>query len=602
MQQLGPFRLENPYQTPIRRAMLGLFQPALEKTLGFGTLNRLYVCTQENRRPVPFAEKALEALNVSVNLPPEGLARIPASGPLIVVSNHPFGGLEGLVLEALLRRVRSDVKLLANYLLGLIPDLRPSLLMVDPFNRPDSVRRNVAAVKAAIEWVRQGHALGVFPAGEVSHLDLRQGAVVDPPWITTAARIAQRSGTSVLPMFFEGQNSPMFQLLGLIHPRLRTVLLPRELLRRRHSRVTVRVGRIIPPVKIGRFDNAQELTDYLRVRTYVLKGREHPARGHPPERLTKRPSHPQAEPARPGPKETLAAELHRLPEEQLLTTSGQFAVHYFRAGQGPNLLREIGRLREIAFRAVGEGTGKALDLDRFDQHYFHLVVWNRQAGEVVGSYRAGPTDEILPKMGKAGLYTSTLFSYRTRLLEQIGPALELGRSFVRPEYQRSHSPLMLLWRGIGTYVVRHPRYRMLFGPVSISNEYQSLSKQLLVAFLRQNRYLPELAQLIRPRTPPRLGPIREWSEQATSIVVRNLQEVNELIAQIEADFKTMPVLLRQYLKLNGMLLGFNLDSDFGDVLDALMLVDLTRVDRAILLRYMGKEGMASFLAHHGIKG
>jgi putative hemolysin len=275
------------------------------------------------------------------------------------------------------------------------------------------------------------------------------------------------------------------------------------------------------------------------------------------------------------------------------------AVYYARSRQIPSLLREIGRLREISFREVGEGSGKARDLDRFDEYYLHLFVWDHDQQRLVGAYRLGRTDSILRRHGIEGLYTSTLFRFGADLLGQVGPCIEMGRSFVRTEYQKQFTPLMLLWTGIAHYAAAHPRYRCLFGPVSISNDYHSVSKQLLVSFLRTNRFLPDLARMVAPRHPPGSA-LR--SDQDTTLVatcVHRIEDVDELVREVEMDRRNMPVLLRQYLRLNGKLLGFNIDPQFGDVLDGLILVDLTQVERAILQRYMGRENVAKFLTHHG---
>jgi putative hemolysin len=297
------------------------------------------------------------------------------------------------------------------------------------------------------------------------------------------------------------------------------------------------------------------------------------------------------------PKTLLKAEVDALPAEQRLVESGQFLVQYARARQIPWCLQEIGRLRELSFRAAGEGTGRASDIDLFDAYYLHLFVWDTQAGAIVGAYRMGLADEILERYGKRGLYTHSLFKYGARLLEPLNPAIELGRSFVRMEYQRSFSALLLLWRGIGRFVLRSPRYAVLFGPVSISNSYAPLSRQLMVEYLKTNNTEAELARHVRARRPFR----RQQSRLLDEVEFANLKDIEDLshlIARIEGDNKGVPILLRQYLKLGGRLLGFNADHRFSDALDGLIMVDLRASDPRVLSRYMGGEGAATFLARH----
>jgi hypothetical protein len=294
----------------------------------------------------------------------------------------------------------------------------------------------------------------------------------------------------------------------------------------------------------------------------------------------------------------MAAEIRALDDGDRLLTSGDFTVCMAPAFKLTHTLREIGRLREIAFRAVGEGSGHDRDIDRFDAHYHHLIVWNHQRSEVVGAYRIGRTDEILARLGQDGLYTSTLFRYDERLLDDLGPALELGRAFVRREYQRDYSPLLLLWKGIGTFVARNPQYRRLFGTVSISADYQSLSQQILAGFLYATSFRPDLAARIHPRNPPPFLRAGRGAPSCLGSVARTVADVGALVAEIESDGKGVPVLLRQYLKLNARLLGFNVDPMFGGVLDGLMMVDLLDVDPGLLTRYLGRGGARDFLAFH----
>jgi len=292
----------------------------------------------------------------------------------------------------------------------------------------------------------------------------------------------------------------------------------------------------------------------------------------------------------------IAREIARLPSESLLVESGGFQVFCADAVQIPGTLHEIGRLREVTYRAIGEGTGRTLDLDRFDRHYRHLFLWDRGKRQVAGAYRLAQTDEIIAADGVEGLYTRTLFRYEARLFDCIGaPALELGRSFVAAAYQKNYSALLLLWKGIGEFVGRHPKYRFLFGPVSISARYSDSSHRLLMEFLRRNHLAADLAALVDAVNPKR----QTAPPHASTRVPQTIDEVNRLVATAEGDGHGVPVLLRQYLKLNARLLGFNVDPGFGDALDALMIVDLTRVDRAILSRYLGRAGAAAFLRFHG---
>ena len=349
----------------------------------------------------------------------------------------------------------------------------------------------------------------------------------------------------------------------------------------------MRIGNVISSKKLQAYTDDTSLIHYLRHRTYLLQGRERkssPVVGS----VT-----PVVAPVSPA---LLAAEIAALPAEQTLVESGELAVVLARAQEVPHALREIGRLREVTFRAAGEGTGAEIDLDAFDAHYLHLFIWNREKREIVGAYRLGPSDEIVKKHGKNGLYTSRLFAYKRGFLERIQPALEMGRSFVRVEYQRSYAPLLLLWKGIGAFIVKNPKYKVLFGPVSISNDYNPKSRQLIVSFLKAYNQAPELTPLVRARSPfkhkPRkLSGASPWERDAAW----DIDDLSAVIADMETDQKGVPILLKQYLKLGGKLVGFNVDAQFANALDGLIVVDLTRTDPRVLERYMGKSGAAEFL-------
>ena len=560
---------------------------ALEKMFLLNRFEEVYQQIRSTPSDVNFFQRVLEALNVRTLVDDCDLARIPKEGPVVAVANHPFGLIEGMIAGAVLASVRPDVKILTNSLLSGFVEARGSIIPVDPFGGADATRSNLRGMKETLSWLKSGNMLVVFPAGEVAHLDLKQRGITDPPWSPTIARIIRSTGAAVAPMYFNGVNSALFQVFSLLHPRLRTALLLHEFFNKQDTALEMRIGNVISSKKLQAYTDDTSLIHYLRHRTYLLQGRERkssPLVGS----VT-----PVVAPVSPA---LLAAEIAALPAEQTLVESGELAVVLARAQEVPHALREIGRLREVTFRAAGEGTGAEIDLDAFDAHYLHLFIWNREKREIVGAYRLGPSDEIVKKHGKNGLYTSRLFAYKRGFLERIQPALEMGRSFVRVEYQRSYAPLLLLWKGIGAFIVKNPKYKVLFGPVSISNDYNPKSRQLIVSFLKAYNQAPELTPLVRARSPfkhkPRkLSGASPWERDAAW----DIDDLSAVIADMETDQKGVPILLKQYLKLGGKLVGFNVDAQFANALDGLIVVDLTRTDPRVLERYMGKSGAAEFL-------
>lgn len=613
--QMAAPTVETPFKFAAAGARVGPFRrlaiSTAEHVLAFPEMSRIYRAAHGLPAERGFNERILDVMNIRWSVSEGDLARIPRQGPLVVVANHPFGGLEGMVLSALLKALRPDAKLLANYMLGRIQELRDLFIFVDPFGGESAARKNIAGMKEAIRWVKTGGLLGIFPAGEVAHLTWGSRCVTDPPWSETVARLVQQTGAPVLPVFFEGRNGAFFQAAGLIHPRLRTVLLPRELVGKQSKTIGIRIGNVIPPERIAQFDSAADLTTYLRLRTYILKGRTSEttaaksgaglsATEEYSIAATRRlPAPPPSAPIVAAvPPEKLVDEIAQIPAPQCYFASGDYQVFVTEAARIPATLREIGRLRELTFREVGEGTGREIDLDRFDDHYMHLFVWNRTRREIVGAYRLGLSDVILNDRGVDGFYTRTLFKYDERLPKQIGPSLEAGRSFVTAAYQKSHSALSMLWKGMGRFIAANPKYRCIFGPVSISDRYHSMTKQLLMAFLGTADHQADLHKLVRPTNPPRWGKFRDCDAGALSTIVRSVEDVDELVNEIELDRRGMPVLLRQYLNLKAKLLGFNIDPDFGDVLDGLVLIDLTKIDKTIRDFYFGRAGAEGFMRFH----
>ena len=537
-----------------------------------------------------FVRRLLDDLEVRINVAPSDMEKIPATGAVVALSNHPFGILDGVMLADLLTRARPDVRILTNQLLGALPELAPLCFFIDPFDRPESRVANGRALKQAIAHLRSGGLLLMFPAGEVSHFDLKKRAICDPEWNRTAARLIRISRAKSLPILINGANGIPFQMLGMVHPRLRTAALPAEMLNKRGKSVEIRIGGTIDPARIEAIPDDAEATKYLRLRVELLARRGLSAVGHASVEAL-----PVAEAI---PAERLAGEIAALPVECLLAETREFAVYIAGAARIPLALEEMGRLREVTFRAAGEGTGEPVDLDRFDAHYLHLFLWNKGKSEIVGAYRLGDVPALVARFGLKGLYTESLFKFNARFVRQLGPALELGRSFIRPEYQRQFAPLLLLWKGIGTWVARHPRYSMLIGAVSVSNQYSPASRELIARYFEKQGASEEWRGAVKARRPLRGNLVQKWETAALCSLLPDVEDLSAPIADLEPDGKGIPILVKQYVKLGGKLLAFSVDPQFGNTLDGFVMVDLTRTSPEILGRYMGKDEAATFLAWH----
>lgn len=521
------------------------------------------------------------------------MARVPRQGPLVVVANHPHGLADGVVAMDFLLRIRPDTLVVGNRWLGRIQGIRPWLVEVNPFAPGAADHGNIAGTRRILAHLKAGGCILVFPAGEVSSFHLRHRQTRDALWSPQVVRLARRAGAAVLPLHLSGGNSRLFHAFGLLHGRLRTCMLLREYLALKGKVIHLRTAKAVLPAQLEDHPDDEEATSFLRLRCELLASREVRPKAQVVDRSASwAPLIPPVKPA------LLRAELESLPEADCLLTSGDFKVYRFLGSELPHALKEIGRLRELTFRSVSEGSGNACDLDPFDAWYDQLILWDDKAGQIVGGYRLGPTDRILPLKGKHGMYTASLFEFKGEFFRRLDPALEMGRSFIREEYQRRPTSLPLLWRGIGRYVARFPQYHLLFGPVSINPEYGQASKDLILSYLRHNRSADDLVPLVRAKNPPRAMSLRDADVEVLQRCAFDLEHVSGLVSDLEPDAKSVPVLLKHYLKLNGRLIAFNVDESFGGCLDGLILVDLTKTDPKLLAAYMGEEGAKDFLAYH----
>jgi len=543
----------------------------LTEVSGLKKLERFYNAI-EDLHDLDFVEGVFKNLELELDVDAADLDNIPKTGGLIFVSNHPYGAIDGLALVQVLGRVRPDLKVMANFLLQQLEPLRDRFIGVNPFEQLTSLS-SFQGMRQAMSHVKEGGALAVFPAGEVSSWRTELKAVADPRWKTPMIKLAQHMATPVVPVWFDGANSMVFQMLGMIHPNLRTLALPKEMLRMRGRSVRMRIGKPIPAADIAAFTSTEQLARFLRAKTYSLgSGLVVKRELFNPLRFPRRPK----EIAERMAEDRLVMEVEGLADLKL-NSQAEFDLYLSPSSRIPNVLREIGRLREATFRAVGEGTNKSIDLDEFDLYYDHLFLWDREKKCLVGAYRIGDGKRIMARYGKRGFYTYTLFRMDRPMDRVLRRSFELGRSFISVDYQRQRLPLFMLWRGLLIHITANPDQQYLIGPVSISGTYSRFSRALIMEFVRQHHYDQDMAASVRPRNRFKIKPDKSDSEVLVQTSMADLKKMDRLIAEVDPQETAMPVLLKKYLLLNARIIGFNRDPRFNDALDGLMVLDLQKL-------------------------
>jgi len=538
-----------------------------------------------------FLEHSLSWLDARVHWQNDGgLGRVPAEGPLIVVANHPLGCLEGMLLSHELLKVRKDTKVLANELLLRFPEFHDLFIGLDVL-RADATHRNTRGIRAACKHLDSGGALLIFPAGTVAGISFRRKRIEDPEWNKLVGKLARRYRAACLPVYVNARNSIAFYLMGLIHPRLRTLFLARELANKQSCTIATTAGELLTPRDLDGLDDAAAITDFLRLSNEALlpdndEDAAPVALNHPIQIANDLGS------------STLQGRLEKLAKYRLIDDP-TFSVYCAPHADLGCMMKQIAIEREKSFRAVGEGTGRELDSDHFDPHYWHLWAWDKQHGRIVGAYRVGKTDEILREHGVDCLYSHSLYRFDTDFVSNLENTIEVGRSFVALDYQRHTKALDLLWRGIGTFMAQNSGYHTLFGCVSISREYSSLARAFLADTMMANFSVEsDLQRQVRPRSPFQIAG-KPWSAETLNSL-SSIAIINKLLGNLDQG-KRMPILLRHYLALNGRFASFSINREFSDSLDGLIFVDLRQAPLKYLNRYLGKEGAESFLHQWGEK-
>lgn len=577
-----------PYTTVLNKAIVKLAQ----SLLGINKINRLYA-EASGKEGVEFAQAILDQLGIVVESDAGRLDFIPKKGAFVLVANHPHGALDGLLLMVLVARIRPDVKFLGNFLLTKIDTLNEFFLPVDPFDARNG--RNISGVRRAVEHLNGGAPLVVFPAGEVSTYQKRFSKMEDKPWSKSVVKLILQTGVSVVPVYIDGRNSLMFHLLGKVHPMLRTVRLPLELTNKEGQSVSVAFGSPVSAKMLKDIGSVDRVADFLRANVYCLRSvlTDTAAEAEDTEvirraalsrlRLRKKrekvaAKFPASEVVQAVDPILLGRELDSIADERMLVRVGDMCLFCAPTSDIPLTMREIARLREVTFRAAGEGTSMELDSDEYDDLYEHLFIWDAEKQAIAGAYRIGFGDVLLDNRGFEGFYTYTLFEFSRHLNEVLRQSIELGRSFVVPEYQRRSQTLLLLWRGILHVLLRNPSYRYLMGPVSMSGGYAMAAKWLLIDYIKANHWNAELAKYAVPRNGVgALGRPTVDAELIRGIV--SAEEIDKLIRDVEPSGQGMPVLMKKYLQLGGRVMGFNIDPLFNDTLDAMLVLDLCDVPK-----------------------
>jgi len=580
--------IDSPFRLP-RYTPFGLGESVVEWATGLSKLDKLYQDRPNELSSFEFMHHTLSALNIDYSVSSGTTENIPEDGPVVIVANHPLGAIEGVILADLVGSVRKDVKVLANELLKRLPELDDLFIGVDVFNSKESKRTNAKAIRDANRHLADGGLLIVFPAGEVS--SYRKGAktLTDIEWSKSVAKFVKRHQATTVPIFINGKNSELFYQAGRVHPLLRTALLGRELLNKQATTIAISIGSSIPYSEIKSFEQEMDIVNYLRLNTYLMSQQDSPNTPiHAPSFDT--------QVIAPIPQEVLAIEINSLPEEMKLLEQADFEVYCTPSQSIPNLMREIGRVREESFREVGEGSGLACDLDEYDLYYHQLFVWNKTKAELVGAYRLGMVDKLIAEHGLDKLYSRSLFNYNQEFIDTLDNSIELGRSVVSKPYQKSLNSLLLLWKGIAAFVYHHPQYTHLFGPVSISNDYSHNARLLIATTLSIHHYDEQKANLVSPSSPLNTSNNVFWQNHLLSSLA-SVPLLSKVLARMEQG-KGLPVLLRQYLGMNGKLVCFNVDPSFNDALDGLIVVNLKKVPLKTLGKYMGRELAQDYLEQH----
>jgi len=561
--------------------VLGTFSGwILMKVLKISTLNKIYD-HNKHLEDVPFLNGVLDELQIKFEIPEEDLKRLPKDGAYITISNHPLGGIDGILLLKLMLEREPNFKIIANFLLHRIVPLKKYIMPVNPFENHKDAKSSVVGIKETLRHLSDGKPLGIFPAGEVS--TYKDGKlVVDKPWEEGALKLIRKAKVPVVPIYFHAKNSRLFYWLSKIDDTLRTAKLPSELLTQKDRVIKVRIGKPISVNEQNEFESFEDYSEFLRKKTYMLANpfeKDHKLLDTASLKIPKAPK----KIVTPANETKMIDEVNALRNSDCrLLQSKNYEVFFATAKSIPNILHEIGRLREITFREVGEGTNESIDLDKFDQYYHHMFLWDEETKKIAGAYRMGLGSEIYPKYGLEGFYLNDLFRFEPELHDMMHKSIEMGRAFIIKEYQQKPMPLFLLWKGIIHTTLRYPEHKYLLGGVSISNQFSDFSKSLMIEFMKSNYYDPYIAQYIHPKKAYKVKLKDADKDFIFDEAESDLNKFDKIIDELEPGNLRLPVLIKKYIKQNARVVAFNVDPLFNNAIDGLMYIRIADIPESTM--------------------
>ena len=545
----------------------------LMKVLKISTLNKVYD-RNKHLSEVEFLNAILDEFQIKFEIPEEDFKRLPKDGAYITISNHPLGGIDGILLLKLMLEKEPNFKIIANFLLHRIEPMKPYIMPVNPFENHKDAKSSVIGIKETLRHLSDGKPLGMFPAGEVS--TYKDGKiVVDKPWEEGAIKIIKKANVPVVPIYFHAKNSTLFYFLSKLNDTLRTAKLPSELLTQKKRVIKVRIGKPISVAEQNEFTSIEEYGEFLRKKTYMLSNAFEKESKLISTDLLKLPKSSPKQIVKPANHEQILEEIAALREQDCrLLQSKNYEVFLITADKIPNILHEIGRLREITFREVGEGTNESIDLDKYDQYYHHMFLWDDEAQIIAGAYRMGLGSQIYSKYGIDGFYLHDLFRFEPELYDMMNKSIEMGRAFIISEYQQKPMPLFLLWKGIVHTTLRHPEHKFLIGGVSISNQFSEFSKSLMIEFMKSHYYDPYIAQYIHPKKDYKVKLKDADKDFVFNETEADLNKFDKIIDEVEPGNLRLPVLIKKYIKQNARVVAFNVDPLFNNAVDGLMYIKI----------------------------